>query len=195
VQNAGNMYIEMIGFFESKAAAEAYVNGSVCLKEVPAKAAGLETNGKACNQSKDSLAFRFKMTANGVGYADPAAAAANTNFSRAALDGATMTIDGAERTVTDYGMLVSTVAGTEDADLTNEAVNGAKVRKVPAAVLYDAGTGWVQFAVLVKGITAHADNEVFARAYVEYTDANGDTAYAYSDIISTTLNEAIKEVG
>ncbi len=95
-----------------------------------------------------------------------------------------VTYGGKQYTIVGFGSLYAKTAtlGTTTLDMAAVKSGVAKVSEAyPGGKLYDINAGFVDFTVRLVGATAQLQEAYSVRTYVELQDADGNTAYAYSD--------------
>lgn len=140
----------------------------------------LASLGGQVRQSGDALRFGFNLFADGVRYAD------GENSYRRNIDDATITVNGVDYTLVDFGALVTKDTVTDE--LTLDMVNDVTCKKVPAQNLYEVDGGCITYTAVVVGIPeAYFDTALYARPYVIYNDGTKNITL-YGECLSRTIN-------
>ena len=152
------------------------------------KAPALVHGAQARDGANNHLRFIATAAVSGVTFRNDGSA----NYSNA-----TITLNGQTFSVLDVGMLVSlSRSSADDLSFATDGSTLSGVKKVAAQRLQsnafaiekgyrNEDEDFILFTAVVLNIPeAYVESAITARAYVAYTDADGNTAYLYSDCVS-----------
>ena len=147
------------------------------LKEMTTLFSGGETSRTEETKTGLGLAFKFNIAANGI---------AVKNGNVADLSGATVTVDGTEYALLEFGAVVSNDATIDD--LTLDDLSGRTI-KIEAKYLLGSEEDSADYAVRIINIPeSAAETLVFARPYAVYVNAEGEQIVVYGDTVSDSYN-------
>ena len=147
-----------------------FANGGCTVCGTPA----IVHQGTSVNEAGNALRFGFALTANGI----------TVDGYKRVMDNATITVNGSDYKLVEFGAIVSNDA---NAELTLTGVDGKRTKDIPAEKLYRLDGNTAYYACGIKNIPAsHASTMIYARSYYIYNDGTKDVV-VYGDIYEQNI--------
>ena len=168
--------------------AESVYFDDVTLMKLGVKAPDLFVGGETSRTEETKtglgLAFKFNLTANNI-------TAQNGNVAN--LSNATVTIDGEDCTLVEFGAIVSNdISIGTDLDAFTLDNLSARTIKNSAKYLMDLEEDSATFAVRIINIPVEQANAtIYARPYCIYENIEGEQIVIYDDVANDTYNAAL----